>query len=129
MAKLALATFTAIWAALAQAGAVPTAREVSPETLAALDPTRLAALTCRGGGGTVLARRLRLARDFAARHQAGQGPLPLYPGIVRSDLELLGIVVPQTVVLDGDLEVRPGQVEACHEPPVVLDHELGHGRR
>ena len=91
MTTLGLAITTAIWAALAHGAAAPAAREVSPETLAALDPTRLAALTCRGATGAVLVERLSLARDFAASRPAGRGPLPLYPGISRSDLELKGI--------------------------------------
>ncbi|MBM0207569.1 hypothetical protein JNW90_34810 [Micromonospora sp. STR1s_5] len=44
-------------------------------------------------------------------------------------VELLGVVVPQPVVLDGDLEVRPRQIETGHELPIALDHELRHGRR
>src|SRR5688500_9539608 len=91
MSKLALAIATAIWSALAQSGTAPPASEISPDTIAALDPIRLAALTCRGATSTVLNDRLLLARDFAAKQPPGRGTLPLYPGIGRSDLELDGV--------------------------------------
>lgn len=67
------------------AAAEPT---VSQASLAALDPTLLGRLACRGSdvGSAVLDQRLRLAEAYSEGLAAGARPMPLIPGIARSSL-------------------------------------------
>src|SRR5215212_6374046 len=43
--------------------------------------------------------------------------------------QLSGFGMPDAVVLDGHLPLRPGEVDPCHESALVEDAELGHRTR
>jgi tetratricopeptide (TPR) repeat protein len=66
----------------------PVEPRVSPEVLAALDPSRTAASLCsdREAGGS-LARRLMISAAFAAPAGAA-GPIPLYDDLTRSAFQV-----------------------------------------
>lgn len=61
---------------------------ISPETLAALDPTRAGRIACRGldGSGATLEQRLKLAE--AMGQENASGTMTLYPGLMATDLPL-----------------------------------------
>ncbi|MAF30436.1 MAG: hypothetical protein CL819_14700, partial [Croceicoccus sp.] len=61
---------------------------ISPETLAALDPTRAGRIACRGldVSGATLEQRLKLAEAMGPDNASGT--MGLYPGLMATDLPL-----------------------------------------
>lgn len=82
-----LVTLTFASLSLGSAAAMPAASEAS---LAALDPTLLGRLACRGKDltGSPLDARLQLAQAFADEQGTGSGSIGLYPDIGETDLPL-----------------------------------------
>lgn len=69
---------------LSLAGA-PVQPQISPEVLAALDPSRMAASLCSNReAGNLLARRLLVSAAVAASPADPAGPIPLYDDLTRS---------------------------------------------
>ena len=79
-------------ATLASGGGSATIADVtmSPDTIAALDPTLPGRNACRGfnGASAVLEARLRLAKSLSEERGYGSGAIGIYSGIGRSDLPL-----------------------------------------
>lgn len=89
---LACAAVLLATTAVGSAAATPY-QSYSDETLAILDPTRLARSACGTGlgqGGTLEAR-LRLAAAYQERLGAGTGALPLYRDIAQAQLPATGL--------------------------------------
>ncbi len=66
---------------------------LSPQTLAALDPTRAGRLACRGflDSAATLDRRLELAQDYDVRPGGAAGPIGLFKGLGSSRIPTTGL--------------------------------------
>ena len=88
-----LAYATALFAINAFSPTAPPAQAYSDETLALLDPARMARTACGTGlrARETLDARLKLAQAYSEGTPAALGPIPLYAGIVASQIPASGL--------------------------------------